>query len=326
MLQPEELHNAISDLATMYHRNFGLTLPPLNHEVMLYKYIMHLALPLEIFPAVQKLAQATQTNFHYSVPKEKRRRQGSSFPELHLMSLLVIAVKLLYPFDDVHRHPRSNHEPAAQKIDWRSWKQRRQKSVRHSSEAGLARGSEIDVCDRDVFKMSQQELDSYMDWYQKTWVREPRPGSDDDVNKEILDMFPLSNLDPAIQQPSPHREQELDEIAAQNNRATVASMKFQRPLTDEDILDDKREVKRPGEDYSQYKTGEDLPEAGKAFFAASSETACTNIENLVLAVRQTEAKIRKWKRAKRRAEVTGEDFDLDAEMGVDPDVRLEPGM
>lgn len=323
MLQPEELHFAISDLATMYHRAFGLALPPLNYEVMLYKYILHLALPLEVFPAVQRLARAIRTTFHYCLPKESRRRRGSSFPELQLMSLVVIAVKLFHPFDHVHRHARSVHEPAAQTMDWRAWTQRRQKSAKGSSEAGLARGSEIDVCDTDVFNMDHQELDSYMDWYQKTWVREPRAGSDDNVNKAILDMFPLRKMESNVRRPSSQREQDLEEVAIQNTRATVASMKFPMPLIEEDMSDEEREIKRPGEDYRPCLTEAELSERAKAFFAAASETACTSIANLLLAVRQTEAKMGKWKTAKRRAEVTGKEFDLDAEMGVGADENLE---
>lgn len=324
MLQPEELHTAISDLATMYNEAFGLVLPPLNHEVLLYKYIVHLALPLELFPAVQRLAQATRSNFCYSVLKETRRKQGSAFPELRLMSLLVVAVKVLFPFDNVHRRPQSLHEPASQKIDWGYWKECWQESTKRPPDAGLARGKEIDVCDTDVFNMSQQELDSYMKWYQTTWVREPRPGSDDNVNKEILDMFPLASLDPIVQQPSSQWEKELNRIEAQKTRATVASMRFQQPITDEGMHEERADTKRPGQEYSSYRTEQDFSEWAKVFFDAASETACTSVKNLLLAVLQTEAKITKWKRAKRRAEVTGEEFDLDAEMRILPDEK--PGL
>ena len=326
MLRREELHSAVSDLATMYHQTFGLDLPPLNHEILLYKYILSLGLPLEIFPSVQRLAQATQSRFCYSTSKGTRRKQGFAFPELQLMSLLVISIKLLYPFDNLQRHPCSAIEPVAQQIDWESWKQRRENSAKRPSEAGLAKGSEIDVCDTDVFNMRQQDLDSYMEWYQKTWVGKPRPGSDDSVNKEILDMFPLASLDSVLQQPSSQREKELEQIATQNTRATVASVRFQRPVTDEETTDESVDVKRPGEEYRSYKTEQDLPATAMAFFLAASEIACTSVKNLLLAVLQAEAKVTKWKRAKRRADVTGEEFDLDAELGNDADERLESKM
>jgi RNA polymerase I-specific transcription initiation factor RRN7 len=189
MLQPDDLQNGVSELALMYHKAFGIALPPLNHEILLYKYVIRLALPLEVFPAVQQLARMARSDFSYMIAKGGRRQQASAFPELELISLLVVAVKLLNPFDGVSRRPRSIKEPTAQEMDWPSWQQRWELAHRPQDNA-LARGSEIDVRDTDVFDMSQKQLDSYMDWYQKTWVREPRSGAEDSVNKEILEMFP----------------------------------------------------------------------------------------------------------------------------------------
>lgn len=314
MLQPEDMHNAISDLAIMYDEAFGLALPPLNYEVLLYKYIMNLALPLEVFPAVRGLAHLTRSDFRYLTMKGTRRKRGSAFPELQLISLLVIAVKLLYPFDGVKRHPRTIHETATQTVDWKSWEEHRRDSAKRPPGATLARGSEIDVRDTDVFKMSQQDLDSYMNWYQKMWVREPRPGANESVNKEILDMFPLTTLGPSCEQTSRQQEQEVERIATLRAQSTTSSMIFQRPVTDEEALDQQADVKRPGEDYIPYKSADDLPESAKVFFDAAAETACTSVRILILAVAQTEARITTWKKARRRAEVTGQDIDLDAEL------------
>jgi RNA polymerase I-specific transcription initiation factor RRN7 len=314
MLQPEGLHIAISDLATMYHQTFGLNLPPLNHGLLLSRYIMYLALPLETFSAVQELAQMTRSRFHYSSTKDTRRRQGSDFPEIQLMSLLVISMKLLYPFDGTQHHPRSIQEPTVQKMDWISWRGHQQEGGDDPLPASLARGREIDVHDTDIFTMSRQDLDSYMDWYQKTWVRELRPGSEGSVNKEILGMFPLRKLQQSVKQTHMQREQEMLNVATDRARVTTASLKFQRPVTDEEVTTQGMDVKRPGEDYRSYKEEEHLPEIAKSFFAVAAKTACTSVKNLMLAVLQTEARITVWKRAKRRAALTGLDFDLEAEL------------
>ncbi|KAF7509431.1 hypothetical protein GJ744_007994 [Endocarpon pusillum] len=314
MLQPQDLHGAVSDLGSLYHRAFGLSLPPLNYEILLYKYITYLALPLEIFPAVQGLAQLTRSDFRYSITKEIRRRQGSAFPEIVLMSLLVVAVKLLYPVDEAQRQPQSLHEPAIQQMDWLSWKRRRQDLAKNPPKTGLARGSEIEVRDTDVFKMSQQELDSYMNWYQKTWVKEPRAGLEDSVNKDILDMFPLHSLEPSGTLRSMQREHELEGAAIQRAHSTTHSLEFQGPITDDEVGDQEANIKRPGEEYKSYRSEEELPDIAKVFFRAAAEIACTSVKNLILAVLQAEAKMATWKRAKRRAEVTGNEFDLDAEM------------
>ncbi|ERF76384.1 hypothetical protein EPUS_07092 [Endocarpon pusillum Z07020] len=323
MLQPQDLHGAVSDLGNLYYRAFGLLLPPLNYEILLYRYITYLALPLEIFPAVQGLAQLTRSDFRYSITKEIRREQGSAFPEVELMSLLVVAVKLFYPVDDAQRRPQSLHEPATHQMDWISWKRRRQDLAKEPPGTRLVWGSEIDVRDTDVFKMSQQELDSYMNWYQKTWVKEPRPGLEDSVNKDILDMFSLHSLEPSGKLRSMQCEHELEEAAIHRALSTTHSLEFQRPITDDEIGDQEANIKRPGEEYKSYRSEEELPDVVKVFFRAAAETACTSVKNLILAVLQAEAKMTTWKRAKRRAEVTGHEFDLDAEMRGRAASRME---
>ena len=72
----------------------------------------------------------------------------------------------------------------------------------------MAKGSEIEVCESDVYDMNGQQLDSYMDWYQKIWVKEPFPGSKDTVNEEILDMFPLKRLDQIVEEEGTRRNYE----------------------------------------------------------------------------------------------------------------------
>ena len=72
---------------------------------------------------------------------------------------------------------------------------------------------------------------------------------------------------------------------------------------------------RLGQSYKSYRTEEDLSETAKAFFKAAAEVACTTVKGLMSAVLHSEAKITRWMRAKRRAEFTGEEFDLDAEIG-----------
>ena len=41
----EFLHRGIRDMALFYHRKFGITLPPLNSPIILYRHIKRLAIP-----------------------------------------------------------------------------------------------------------------------------------------------------------------------------------------------------------------------------------------------------------------------------------------
>jgi RNA polymerase I-specific transcription initiation factor RRN7 len=312
--RPQQLHTDISDLATMYHHSFGISLPPLNHGLLLYRYIEDLALPLEVFSATRRLAQMIDSDFHYVSSKDARRRKGSAFPELQLISLLVITVKLLYPCDGITRHARSTQEPAAQKMSWKTWQAVRQNLDIQPPGSGIAPGKLVDVHESDVFNMSRPEIDSYMRWFQKTWVREPRPGTEDSLHREIVNMFPLQSPDPTLEQSSRQRERQRSKIITQNAQATSKSIRFQQPVTDQEAKDQQIRVKRPGESYAIFRKEEDLSKSARAFLVGASEVACTTIGDLLIAVGQVEARVARWKRARRRTER----FDEEAEPESEP--------
>lgn len=82
-------------------------------------------------------------------------------------------MKLYYPFDDIKRHPRSITEPTAQVVDWGRWAQLQNEFDNRDTVGGkLGKGNEIKVKEVDVFHMTQDQLDEYMDWYEKTWVQD----------------------------------------------------------------------------------------------------------------------------------------------------------
>ena len=41
----DQFHRAVAELAMLYHRDFGVTFPPINSPLMLFSYIKQLALP-----------------------------------------------------------------------------------------------------------------------------------------------------------------------------------------------------------------------------------------------------------------------------------------
>jgi hypothetical protein len=79
--------------------------------------------------------------------------------------------KLYYPFDDIKRYPTSLNDPPAQLIDWEEWCTLQRKFDNRGKEGGkLGRGNEFHVKESDVFQMSPEQLDEYMDWYEKSWL------------------------------------------------------------------------------------------------------------------------------------------------------------
>ena len=135
---------------------------------------------VEIYPAVRRLATLLELDFSFSI-LHKRSTGVSAYPEIQLMSLIVIATKLSQPFDEVERVPQGETDPTTVKVDWKRWRQ----LMADTPTKGLKRGEELKVTDTDVVKMSGKQMDDYLNWYQRTWIDDRNPKS----------MFPILHLD-----------------------------------------------------------------------------------------------------------------------------------
>lgn len=137
---------------------------------------------MEVYPAAKALADHLFLNFVWpSTGPLATRQQHAHWPESKLMAILIMAMKLCYGMDSVVRHPRSASEPAATQLDMDSYEKflrstndiRRGELYDTDDEKGgcgkVRRGAEIDVTEKDVFDMKPEEMDLYMDWYEKTW-------------------------------------------------------------------------------------------------------------------------------------------------------------
>ena len=323
ILRPDVLQTAVFRLCALYATEFGMSVPAINSSLLLFQYIKRLALPLEIYPTVKNLNTIVEFTFTYSLTSDSRpRRNATSHPEAQLISLVVVATKLIFPFDSdvVKRHPRSLNEPAAQRIDWKKWVELRKHGTTTFGTTGgdtsagegrsrltLEKGREAEITDNDVLKMSGAEMDQYMDWYQRTWIKPD--DAEDKVNKELLDMFPLNALPAENHGQDPERE--IEEAQLRTVQEVHAAMKLNRPISEDAArqlqLDCETpvEVKRPGSHYPPYRKMEDLSGAASVFYKAAAEVACMSVERLIKAVLHTEAKIETWRKEKRRAERFG---------------------
>jgi RNA polymerase I-specific transcription initiation factor RRN7 len=288
--------------------------PPINWILLLFEHIKGLALPLEIYQAAKTLNQIVAFDFKFDTTRS--RRKAISLPEAQLMSLIIVAVKLLFPFDSdtIERYPRSLNEPGAQQLDWISWVEAQKRFDNSGKDNELQRGQEVEVKDSDIFKMSETQLDQYMDWYQRTWAKTEIAG--ENVNRNILDMFPLKTL------PDQNDRADIEsdrEAAVQSKLHEVqSSMKLRRPISDEEAEKEQLNIMRPGSHYAIFRSVNDLSiqPVAKAFYGAAAEMACLSLETMVRAVVQTERRIALWRNAKRRAERFGEEMDLNAEGGI----------
>ncbi|KEF57854.1 uncharacterized protein A1O9_05775 [Exophiala aquamarina CBS 119918] len=195
MPRPDELQLAVYQRSRMYDVLFGMATPPVNHDLLFISYMRSLALPIEVYSLAQRLNRITKYSFAYqdldageeaAEATSRLRRHATSYPEAQIISLIVTATKLLYPFDSdtVPRHPKSPNDLATLRMDWPAWLKAktdletasRQLGANGSTE-GLQPGSEMAVTDEDVLNMNDTQLDQYLDWYQRMWLNPTAAGT-----------------------------------------------------------------------------------------------------------------------------------------------------
>ncbi|KAK7896968.1 hypothetical protein LTR67_004856 [Exophiala xenobiotica] len=360
ILERDDLQIAIYRLAQMYNTTFGMIMPPLNHNLLLLHYVRSLALPIEVYTMARRLNLITKYNFSYpdgtSTSTETTRRQATTFPEAQLISLVVVTTKLLFPFDSdtVKRYPKEPNEPTTLRMKWSAWL-----AAKHSFDTasssddttdlnGLQPGAEIHITDSDIFRMSDNQLDQYMDWYQRTWIKsssdadsqarqsqsQSQSQQESALDREILDMFPLHDVQDPVKTRAHDQQARLDGQSRLDARIreVQASLLPRRAISSEEEVERGLELLRPGAMYPRYRHVEDLDLDNKAAAAAEpvvvrifheevAQTACLSIKALVKAVNKSEQRIEHWLREKRRREVFSEE-STDEDMGHDDDNLL----
>lgn len=258
-----------------------------------------------IYPAVRRIASLLTIDFSFPTPGCRQR--ASSLPELTLISLLVIAVKLYYPFHSLPYHARSMTDPAVLTVDWVQWiEAHKAHEARLTSGESITRGSEIKVTEYDVMRMSGKQLDQYMDWYERTWVEDSCAGEKDQgLRRDLLNMFPTERLhgfehvaysyEDTLEKERQSTEQMSAEVVGTLNMRDIVSAQGEE--------NSEEEGKRPlGRFYKRYRRSEDLPENGRAFYEAAAKEVGVKLETLVLTVLQLERKLINWREAQLKAE------------------------
>lgn len=101
------------------------------------------------------------------------RKEALNLPEVQVIVLIIIATKLLFPFDELKRIPATSKEPATQSVNWNEWVQAQRHFNNHEQTGGqIGKEQIIRITDQDVLGMNNSELDQYMDWYEKDWLHD----------------------------------------------------------------------------------------------------------------------------------------------------------
>lgn len=235
----------------------------------------------------------------FDFPRHGSRQKISNLPELALVALIIIAVKIYYPFDSFVRHARSQLDVGVLNIDWRKWCElQEQHDRRPTSNGEIGRGNEILVHDQDILTMSNEQLDEYLGWYQKTWIDENDDKNDKKgLPKQLLDMFPTSRINSSSATTADFStETKLEQSLLHEKLRTAQSTLQLRPKISAAREGKVKETpRRSGSFYECYHTIEDLPPQAKAFHEAAASTVEVSLSTLLTAVRQIEVKLQVWR-------------------------------
>ena len=318
-MKPEDLCNSIHRLILFYDQEFRLKLPALNYPLILFRHVKHLALPREFLLhflfnpdsnntvdtclAASKISSLLNLTFDF--PRPGSRQKTSFFPETQLIALLVIAVKIYYPFDLLKRCPRSLTEAGVLNINWDTWcKAQSEHEARFTINGNIGLGNEILVGEADIMRMSSTQLDEYLDWSEKMWVdEESLESKKKGLPKQLLDMFPTGPLDRSKPTGMTFDEElKVDkESVDQTIKSTQANLNMRGMVSMSGKGESKGAVRRLGSFYKRYRKTGDLTASAKRFHEAAASLTGISLSTLLVAVLQTERKLQLW-RAKQMEE------------------------
>lgn len=285
-----DLHRSTLRLASLLHKHplLSLRLPPLNHRLVLFRFLTELSLPLDIYTAVLKLGSRLQCHFKL-LPSEHYRTYLVDHPELQLLSLLIVAVKLIHPFDGKTRRPRHDLDASNLQVDWHAWASERKDKPPSNSEESR---NHLRTRDTDVFGMTDAEIDGYLGWFQRNMLNDAHP--EKTAGKDLRDVVaPMLPLDEPGPEPT---DDTLDEnrraVVCENIKHAQSSLRYVRPVSDEQAKG-RKNLLRPGDAYEIYRRPSDLPLLARPFFKQAARVGAVDVGQLVLGVYQTEMRLRR---------------------------------
>ena len=179
----------------------GFDFPELNWRVLLTKHVMTLSLPLSTYTSVESLVRILEVSMTYPTSKTPHDELPLALnPELRLMSLVVLSVKLMHPFDDVTRHPYTNANAACLVQNWDLWNKQHASLPRMllQPHANKTRDEKDhwEVKPTDIPLMDSEQVDDYLDWFERTLLPstetdDPTEGATTDFDRDLYRLFPL---------------------------------------------------------------------------------------------------------------------------------------
>jgi RNA polymerase I-specific transcription initiation factor RRN7 len=248
---------------------------------MFLRYLRELALPLEVHIYAKNIVSLLRLDFSFPT----KANTPLNNPDTLLIASIVVATKLLYPFDGIPRFSNEPNEPSNLHLNWDRWAEifQAQQGNRKNSRQTFEKMSSA-----DVHNMTEGDMDHYLDWYQESQIT-PREDT-----RDLERLFPLIHPTRGKDGEGDDEEKAAVEARIQQIREHV---EWNQHISLPDGLGEEDGVVRPGGQYERYEKADDLSGPAKLFHEMAAEYSGLSVEKLVHAIYRLEQKIMYWQRA-----------------------------
>jgi RNA polymerase I-specific transcription initiation factor RRN7 len=279
-LTAQRLQSKTNHLFMAYQKGLGLKIPHLNVPLCLYRLIEELALPLDIYPAVKKLAGLLQYTFPY--PASTGVRWMNTTPDKQLAAFVVVAVKLLYSFDTRIRDPTTATEPGVLIIDWENWRKvrkARQKTL--ENENIMTHEQAQRLTENEVLHMDEEKIDQYMDWFTENWAKPGEAYASVSEDVFVQAMFKFFPIDSRVAKVTPFDLEKNKEATIQSIHQVHGSLISRAVREPDDSEGSIPSMGRPGTQYLRYRRVEEMDKVAREFYDAVADFVGLPVATLV---------------------------------------------
>ncbi|KAG6987645.1 Ubiquitin-60S ribosomal protein L40 [Fusarium oxysporum f. sp. conglutinans] len=289
-----DLHNAVLDLALSYHHNYGMVFPAINDTPTIVHFARQLTLPVETLITARSILSVMK--FSFQLPIEQSRRFHIDYPEILLMSAIVVAAKLCFPLGQHAPFLRAAGREQSIGFDWTTWYKGVQELI-EASQTSEKEPSFDQVTADKVTSMTTEELDQYFAHIASTIDRKN--------DSEITRFFPSENAAPPEAPPRENTEQDNDHKMRKilGQAITVRG--------EEGSEQDGETLAEPS--YEAFRSVEDLTETAQALYKAAGHISGLSLDEIVQAVYMLEQKMIYWQLKRRREEEREEEEEEEEE-------------
>ncbi|KJZ78088.1 hypothetical protein HIM_02725 [Hirsutella minnesotensis 3608] len=278
----DELSKTVMDLVQSYHLNYKMIFPEICCASILVQYAKELALPIECIVVAKRLASSLRSDFEFHV--DKHRTLPLDHPETRIITILVIATKLCFPFGGSPSSLKGSNTIDLPRFDWKCWEDGMNRESR--GESDYEENAKITkTTPSELVHMSEKEFNAYCAQLLMLSGRKN--------DGPLTQYFSSGSLDESTLPEYREAEEEAHVRACR-----LLSRTLQPPPHPESA--------EPGSSactvqpmYENFRCVSDLSKTAASFYQAAGKAAGVSLDALVRAVYMQEQQIIAWQEKRR---------------------------